>query len=84
MCTILISRTGGFEVHVNEISSPVDDGFLYKVMETNFICDSQKKAIKNARTFLKRKRKFMVKTPDETKIKRVRTKQVKVKRRRTK
>jgi hypothetical protein len=83
MCTILISKVGGFTAHIDEIFLPKWECYFYKVDETSFSSISQKKAIRNARSFLKKQRKLLKAgkiKPYTPKVKRYRTKPVKVKR----
>lgn len=56
MCTTLFSNVGNYRATVIAISNGVDDGFHYKCIETGKISDSQRKAIQNARTYLRKKR----------------------------
>jgi hypothetical protein len=79
MGTLLISKKGGFSAHIIEMLSPVDDGNLYSVLETKFTSDNYKRAIRNARSYLKRKRVKYKKNPALyiLRIKRRRTKNIK-------
>ena len=72
MSTIFFSKEN-FIVHVNEILSPIDDGYFYKVVETNLITPSSGRAFRNARNHIKKLR-----DPNFTPtVKRQRTKPVK-------
>ena len=57
MCTTLFSRVGNYRATVIDIPSREDDGTFFRCVETGKEFDSQRKAIRNARTYLKKKRK---------------------------
>lgn len=54
---MLFSRVGNYRATVIPIPNKEDDGFNFRCVETGKESDSQKKAIRNARSYLKKKRK---------------------------
>lgn len=57
MSTILYSKEGKFQAKVLDIPNKEDDGYHFLVDVTGMTFSSQRKAIRNARSWLKRKRK---------------------------
>lgn len=64
MATVIFSNVGDFRAEVKEVLSKEDDGFDYVCVQTGKRFDSEKRAIRNARSWLKRKRrKYYKKNP---------------------
>jgi hypothetical protein len=57
LCTFLSSQNGEFTVKIAEIFNPKMEKYSYLVHETGYRTNCQMSAIKNARAYLKKKRK---------------------------
>lgn len=72
MCTVLFSHEGKYRAIVNAVPNKEDDGFHYVVDVTGKISDSEKKAIRHARSWLRKKRRKYYKKNPKKWVKRTR------------
>lgn len=56
MATILFSKKGNFRASVISYFHPDREGMMFKVVETGYTNESEKRCITNARRYLKRLR----------------------------
>lgn len=72
MCTALFSHEGKYRASIKSVPNKEDDGFHYIVDVTGKSFDSEKKAIRHARSWLRKKRRKYYKKNPKKWVKRTR------------